>query len=152
MTTAPVYGGPLKRTLIQRAFGLCGISSTESELEPEELRLGLQCMNDLAAQFSGIPFNFPGNHSDGNANEESGLPSDDVLGFVSLMAREIGPNIGRDYQPSGTQKLAVSVLHGKYQTIPQRELNRQTIRGAGNRYVGWSPYFITDVSPDEPVQ
>lgn len=152
MTTVPLYGGPLKRTLIRRAFGLCGQSVTEFELTPEELSLGLQCANSLASTLgASFPWNSPA-YGDGSAEDESGIAPDDVQGFIGMLASEIGPNIGRAYAPNGIQARAISSLRAKYNPVPFMELGRGTPRGAGNRiWQGW-PYFTTDISSDEPNQ
>lgn len=153
MTTAPLYGGPLKRDIIRRAFGLCGQSVTEFELTPEEYELGLMAANDLAATLgAGFGYYAPA-IGIGSYADESGIAAADVLGFTVMLAQEIGPNIGKAFIPNGKQATAKSALEAKYQVIPSRGLGRQTIRGAGNRwYVGPSPFFVTTVSDDETVQ
>lgn len=150
MPTIGLYGGPLKKTLIERAFGLCGQSITEFELTPEEYDLGLTSMNDLAATLgSTFPFNYPA-HGNGDAGDESGVPPTDVLGFTAMLAQEIAPNIGKSFSPNGPQATAKSALALRYQVIPYRTFGRQTIRGAGNRYYGWvDPFFGTRIADDE---
>lgn len=153
MPTIGLYGGPLKSSIISRAFGMCGQSITEYELTPEEYELGLVCMNDMAATLGEqFPYNFPA-HGSGSAADESGIPAADVLGFTVLVAQEIALNIGKGFSPNGKQATAKSALEAKYQAIPFRELGRQTIRGAGNRY--WSgprPFFAVTISDDEIAQ
>jgi len=149
MVTISVFGGPLKRLLIQRAFGMCGQSVTEFELTPEEYDLGLQCMNQIATEFgAAFGFNYP-LYGDGNADEESGIAASDALGFAVRIAQEIAPNIGKQFSPNGPQQKACSALIAKYQATPSRELGRQTVRGAGNRYLGyWRGPFFAQSSPD----
>jgi hypothetical protein len=152
MTTITLYGGPLKKVLIQRAFGMCGQSVTEFELTPEEYDLGLQAMNDIAGTLGAISFNLPPN-GDGDPEDESGLDAKDVLGFTVRLAQEISSNIGKAFAPNGRQVSAVSALVGRYQPIPMMQLGRNTPRGTGNRY--WSgpwPYFVTSISSGEPSQ
>lgn len=153
MTTLGLYGGPLKRDLIRRAFGLCGQSVTEFELSPEEYELGLMCANDIAATLPAtFGYNAPPSGI-GNPEEESGLAAADVLGFTVMVAQEIANNIGKSFSPNGTQATAKSALEARYQVIPLRELGRQTIRGAGNRsYTGPYPFFVAPISDDEIVQ
>lgn len=153
MTTISLYGGPLKRDMIKRAYGLCGQSVTEYELTPEEYDLGLTCANDIAATLgSGFGFNLPA-YGNGDAGEESGIASGDVLGFTVMLAQELASNIGKSYSPNALQAGAKSSLIGRYQVTPAMELGRATPRGAGNRLRRWAgPFFITDVPSDETAQ
>lgn len=149
MTTLSLYGGSLKRDLVKRAYGLCGQSVTEYELTAEELDLGIQSADALAATFG---TSFPWNYGVGSSDEESGLDQSDGLGFAAMLAQEIAPNIGKDFRPNGTQARAISSLRAKYQPVPYMEMGRQTMRGAGNRYGRSAPYFYSPASSDEPVQ
>lgn len=155
MTTINLYGGALKSTLIERAFGMCGQSVTEFELTPEEYTLGLRCLNDTMAQFpDSTGYNMPPS-GDGFAEEESGLAKADELGATALLAAEIAQNIGKAFSPNKAQARAISELNAKYLSMVSRELGRQTIRGAGNRWMraGYgSPFFYTSVSEEEVVQ
>ncbi len=141
MPDVVVYGGPLKRDLIKRAYGLCGQSVTEYELTPEAYDLALQAMISIAPEFGRMPFNLPA-YGPGSADDESGLPYADVQGFITRLAQEIAPNIGKSFSPNGPQARALSILTGKYQCIPHRQLGRQTPTGAGNRpWGGFRPFF-----------
>lgn len=153
MTTAPLYGGTLKRDLIKRAFGLCGQSVTEYELTPEEYSLGLQIANDLAATLgSGFGWYFP-DYGTGSPEDESGILAGDNLGFIVMLAQDVAMNIGKQYQPNAVQETAKSGLVARYQVIPFRTLGRDTPRGQGNRYwQRYDPFFITEISADETAQ
>lgn len=152
MTVLSLYGGPLKKTLIERAFGMCGQSSTEFQLTPEEYDLGLRSMNDIAGTLGAIPFNMP-ETGDGDAEDESGLDRADVLGFTVRLAQELSNNIGKAFMPKGTQASAMSALLGRYQPIPFVQLGRNTPRGMGNRYwAGPRPFFVVPVASNEPDQ
>jgi hypothetical protein len=152
MTTITLYGGPLKKSLIERAYGMCGQSVTSFELTPEEYDLGLKAMNDVAGTLGAISFNLPP-HGDGDPEDESGLDAADVLGFTVRLAQEISSNIGKAFAPNGRQVSAISALVARYQPIPFMQLGRNTPRGTGNRYwAGPRPYFVTPVSADEPDQ
>ncbi len=153
MTELLLYGGPKKRTIIMRAYGMCGQSVTEFELTPEEYDLGLQCMNEISTEYgAAFGFNFP-EYGPGSPDDESGIAQADVMGFAVRLAQEISTNIGKDFKPSGFQSRAMSALTAKYQTIPHRELGRGTIRGAGNRYANWyGPFFGVATSDEEITQ
>lgn len=145
MTTLNLYGGSLKSTLIERAFGMCGQSVTEFELTTEEYTLGLRCLNDVMAQYpTTTGYNMP-TSGDGFAEDESGLAKADELGATALLAQEIAQNIGKTFTPNKAQARAINDLASKYTVIPSRELGRQTIRGAGNRWWGGTwPFFPVD--------
>lgn len=142
MTTINLYGGSLKSTLIERAFGMCGQSVTEFELTPEEYTLGLRCLNDVMAQYPDTTgYNMPP-HGDGYPEEESGLAKADELGATALLAQEVAQNIGKAFAPNKAQARAINDLASKYTVIPSMRMARQTIRGAGNRWIsGPEPFF-----------
>ncbi|WP_343518095.1 hypothetical protein [Sphingomonas sp.] len=151
MTTLGIYGGALKSTLIERAFGMCGQSITEFELTPEEYTLGLRCLNDVAATFPAtLGYNMP-NNGDGNPEDESGILRSDELGITVLLAQEIAQNIGKTFSPNKKQAQASSILTGRYLTLVPRELARQTIRGAGNRYWNGPDPFFRQATPEDEV-
>ena len=153
MTILALYGGPLKRDLIKRAYGMCGQSVTDFGLTNEEYDLALQAMNNISTEFgAAFGFNFP-EYGNGSPDDESGIAQADALGFTVRIAQEIGPNIGKAFAPNGPQAKATSALMAKYQTTPSRELGRQTIRGAGNRWRGWrGPFFGVGISDGEVPQ
>jgi hypothetical protein len=152
MTTLALFGGPIKSTIIDRAYGMCGQSATAGEAcTPEEYVVGLSAMNDLAATFpDAFTFNIPP-HGIGNAADESGLALSDVLGFTAMLAREIAQTMGKEFRPNASQTRAMVTLTTKYQTVPLTQLGRNTIRGAGNR-IWTGPYFIADPSDAEVIQ
>jgi hypothetical protein len=144
VTTLDLYGGPKKRTIIMRAYGMCGQSVTEFELTPEEYDLGLVCMNEISTEFgTAFGYNFP-EYGNGSPDDESGIAQADAMGFAVRTAQEISSNIGKQFSPNGPQAAAVSALKSKYTSVPHKRLGRQTITGAGNRYGGYGwpgPYF-----------
>lgn len=147
MAVIELYGGPIKRSLIQRAFGMCGQSVTDFELTPEEYDLGLVAANDVAAQFGGnFPWNAP-TYGNGAPEDESGLPQIDVMGFTALLALEIAQNIGKEVRLNGTQARAVSSLRVKYTPTPNMSFGRGTIAGAGNKYRPGYNYLPTEPAP-----
>lgn len=152
MTTISIYGGPLKRSIIQRAYGYCGQSVTEFELTPEEYTAGLQVMNDQMAVLGvASGYNFPVT-GDGNPDDESGIAAADVLGASVYVAQLLALTIGKALQVNAVQARAASSFLSKCTAIPQMELGRGTIRGAGNRRNWRGPFFVPDISDDEIVQ
>lgn len=153
MTDISLYGGSLKRSIIQRAYGYCGQSVTEFELTPEEYTAGLQVMNDqMAVLGDATGYNFPVT-GDGSPDEESGLAAADVLGASVYVAQLLAPTIGKDLKVNAVQTRAASNFLSKCTPIPQMEMGRGTIRGAGNRWQRWrGPFFAVDISDDEIVQ
>lgn len=154
MTDIPLYGGPLKKSIILRAYGMCGQSVTEFELTPEEYDLGLTCLDDVCATFPPtLGYNLPPN-GNGNPEDESGLDAADVLGITCLLAQEISQNVGKQFSPNKRQTQGISFVQSKYLRIPFTQMGRATVRGAGNRFRwNWmSPFFYPPISRDEPPQ
>lgn len=152
MPTIDLYGGNQKRTFVQRAFGMCGQSTTEFELTPEEYSLGLQIANDTAATLGDeFGFNFP-DYGTGSPEDESGVAAADGLGFTVMLAEQIAQNIGKQFRANGMQETAKSVLIAKYQVIPLRTLGRDTVRGQGSRISGRAPFYRVEISADETGQ
>lgn len=159
MTVISLYGGPLKRDVIQLAFEECGQAGYEFELTPEEYDSALRRMNTLLAEWRDglgidLGYNFPP-YGNGNGDDESGLPDGAVNAVATHLALRIAPSIGKTMPPEAKQAMsgAMSILRAKYQTTPTRELGRQTMRGQGNRFWnGPRPYFATPLSPDEVAQ
>lgn len=159
MTDLALYGGPKKRDIINRAYGLLGQSFTEFEIGVEEYDAGLMCLNDTMAELEhdrsvALGFNYPTNGTNGSPEDESGLARGDIKAVAFLLAKYLAPSIGKTLPPEATAAHAssISVLYSKA-TIPQMEMGRGTIRGAGNRRMGWlGPFFTVDVSSDEVIQ
>lgn len=153
MTTLALYGGPLKRDIIKRAFGYCGQSTTEFELTPEEYTQGLQLMNDSMALLGDLTgYNFPAT-GDGNPEDESGIAAADVLGASVYLAQLLAPTIGKALAINGQQARAASDFLAKCTPISQMEMGRGTPRGAGNRWQAWrGPFFRVGISDDEVIQ
>ena len=154
MTTLPIYSTPLKRDLIQRAYSYCGLGHTDYDLSPEEYVIGLRAMNDqMAVLGPSTGYNFP-NSGDGDPADDSGIAASDILGASVYVAQLLAPMIGKTLTVKAVQARAASSFLARHQPVPMMEMGRQTIRGAGNkrRFSGQSPFFLTDVSPDEIIQ
>ena len=159
MTTLPLYGGALKRDLIQQAYGECGQSSNEFELDPEDYAAANRIMDRMMRFLKGrgvdLGYNYPDVGAVGNPMDESGIPDDAQEAVVAGLAMRLAPTIGKALAAETKAVLAASwsALFASYVTTPQMALGRNTIRGAGNRRYGWrSPFFCTVPSPDEIPQ
>lgn len=159
MTIVHVYGGPLKRDIIQLAYEECGQAGYEFELTPEEYASALRRLDALMAEWRDhygicIGYNFP-DYGHGSPEDESGIPRADVNVVSTYLAMRIAPAIGKTMSGETRGALARSfeAFRAKHQRTPMQEMARGTPRGSGNRY--WNntwPYFTTHVSPREPRQ
>lgn len=151
MTTAYLYGGVLKREIIKRAYGICGQSTAEFELEPEEYVKGLQALNDQMGVIGpATGYNFPA-YGDGNPEDESGIDPADMLGVSSYVASLLGPGIGKTPVLTKEHQRAMSIYLTKFQTLPTMTMRATTPRGSGNRWwprMGY-PYFNPGISPED---
>lgn len=148
MTTLDLYGGPIKRTVIEDAYAQLGLSCAEWDIEAEEFALGVRALDQLMAAVGCTTYNYGG-----TAEAETGLAATDILAVVAMLAQQIMSPTGKVFTPNGEQAKAISSFRAKWQVIPERMLGRQTIRGAGNRwYGGFSPFFVTPTPSDEIPQ
>jgi hypothetical protein len=154
VTTLALYGGPLKREIIARAYGICGQSTSDLDLTPEEMVVGLRCMNEALAELEDsegidLGYNYPPT-GNGNAMEESGLPRGVVRAVAAIVAKALAPEIGKTLSPQATGSYARSldILRSTYRTVPQMQLGRQTIVGAGNRWARRTAFFLADDGSD----
>lgn len=160
MTALPFYGGPLKRDLIQQAYGICGQAGYEFEIEPEEFAAANAILDGMMYElrdYQGVilNYNFPEVGSVGNPEDESGIPYPATRGVVSGLAMRLAPSIGKTLSPESQRALSRSwtLLLANNITTPHMEMGRHTPRGAGNRWGQWrGPYFYTDTSPNEIEQ
>lgn len=160
MSVLPVFGNPPKRDIIQMAYEECGAAGYEFEQTAEEEASALRRLQSMMAELQEnenivLDFYFAPNGY-GEGTEPSGIPAGAVNAIATLLAFRLAPNMGKSMQGEsrGALSRAMTLLRGKYTSIPSMELGRQTIRGAGNRWgSGWaSPYFATDISDDEVAQ
>lgn len=146
MPTISLYGGPLKRVIVQQAFGLCGQSTAEFELTPEEYVQALDMLNAILAELRDqwgldLGYNFP-DYGSGAPDDESGVPVGAVRHLSRLLAEDVAPTIGKELSTRISAQQARASLVSLYGTIPVRQLTRNTPRGAGNERFGWlDPFF-----------
>ena len=148
MTEIAIYGGPLKRDIIQQAFEECGQAGYEFELESEEYESALRRLNAMMAEWLAgygidLGYNFP-NNGNGSAADESGIPDGAVQTVVTQLAGRIAPSIGKAMSADTARVMAQSfaLLRSTYAVTPTLQLRGDTIRGAGNKRRGFlSPFF-----------
>lgn len=159
MTSVSLYGGPLKRDLIQTAFEICGQAGYEFELTPEEYESALRRLNGFMYECQGkgivTGYNFPVANSLGSPEEESGLDWADQEAVSQTLARRMAPSIGKTLGDDANAEYGrtLQAFYSRHLTVPFTEMGRQTPRGHGNRY--WNgpwPYFNTPAPTDEPQQ
>ncbi len=150
MTTIYLYGGPLKRVIVAQAYSLCGQSAAEFELAPEEYDLALSQLNGIMEELRNqwgvdLCYNFP-NYGNGLPDEESGIPQDAMRSVVRMLAEDVSHTIGKELSTRISFAQARASLVSKYQKRRERELTRNTPRGAGNRWPYWGdPFFRQDI-------
>lgn len=159
MSELPLYGNPSKRDLIERAYEEMGMAGYEFEISPEEDASALRKLQSMMAELEeneniSLGFYFVENGY-GSVADPSGIPAGAVNAIATLLGFRLAPSQGKAM--AGESKAALSramtLLRGKYTTIPSMMLGRQTIRGAGSRWGrGWyGPFFFTP-TPDDEVQ
>lgn len=138
-TVLPVYGGPLKRVLIQRAFAECGQADYNYQIQPEEYSEALSRLNDLMLELKGsgvdLGYNFPTSNV-GTPEDESGIPFEATQVVGLLLAEAIAPTMGKTLSAETNRRIARSrsVLRGQYASIPTVYPQHTTPRGSGNRW------------------
>lgn len=147
MTQIPVYGGPLKRDIVQLAYEECGQAGYEFELTPEEYDSALRRLDNmlsewLAAYGIDLDYNFP-DYGNGSPEDESGVPPGSVQVIAQQLALRVGPSIGKTVTPTRAMADAFSNLRSAYNCVPTMALRRDTPRGAGNRLSRWRGPFFT---------
>ena len=152
MTTIALYGGPLKRDIVQLAFEECGQAGYEFELSAEEYDSALRRLNAMLSEWQAangiaLGYNFPA-YGNGSADDESGIPPAAVQAVALGLAMRLAPTIGKAMPPESKAALAASMsnLRSTYTVVPTMGFGRNTVRGAGNRYYSRSPFFTTDVA------
>lgn len=137
MTAIPIFGGPSKRSLIQRAYAKCGIKG-EFELDPDDYEKAQGLLDDMMAELAimhgvNLNYNFPVTGVSDNATEESGIPIEAKASVVSLLAERLAPTEGASLKGGKSQSGALSLLISQYQVQPTMCLGRGTPIGDGNR-------------------
>lgn len=137
--------GPLKRQIIDLAFGDCAMAGYEFGRTPEEINDALLRLNSMMAEW---PFNLLGftmpDYGVGSGEESSGIVMEALNPVASHLALRICPMMGASLSPEAQANLkaAMARLHALVATVPMMPM-RNAPRGAGNRS-GFGP-FINEV-------
>lgn len=132
------YFGPPKGELIDSAFAICGLSSAEFEIGPEETQMGVEALNSMMAEWEAnginLGYNFP-DYQQGSSSEASGISAADQAAIVGQLALRLAPRIGKTIAPDVRGDIAASfrALQNGYATIPSMAMARHTPRGTGHR-------------------
>lgn len=146
ITISLTDSGPLKREIVERAYGLCGQSESEFGISDEEWQTGLRRLNSVARQLVAegvaIAFNFP-SYGVGEPEEYSGITFDQLEGLASRLAIAIAPDLGHVFTPAAMAGINMSIRHlrSSTATIPTMPRSADTVRGAGTRRLGISPFI-----------
>lgn len=154
----PVYGGPLKRDLIQLAYEECGQAGYEFELTAEEYASALRRLDALMYEWRDgygidLSYNFA-NYGKGSPEDESGIPPAATQVVATYLAMRVAPGIGKTMtaESSGALARSFSLLRTTYTNMPRMGFRAGTIRGAGHRRFGWrDPFFrVEEDTPTTP--
>lgn len=142
-------GGPLKRFIIELAFGEIGSAGYEFGRTPEEVADALLRLNALMREW---PFSLLGyaqpDYGIGEAEDASGIADTYLNAVAGQLALRIAPMMGATLPPEAKANIArsLAVLRAAVATVPTMPIAAQTPRGAGVRW-GFGP-FIAETSED----
>lgn len=141
--------GPLKRTIIELAFGEVGSAGHEFGRTPEEITDALTRLNALMLEwpFSNLGYVQP-DYGVGSADDASGIPASTLNAVAAQLALRIAPMMGATVSPEARANAmrGLAVLRSEYATVPTMPIAAHTPRGAGNR-LAFGP-FISELSED----
>lgn len=141
--------GPLKRDIIELAFGELAMAGYEFGRTPDEIRDALLRLNAMMREwpFSTLGYQQP-DYGNGSAEDVSGVDPQWLNVIASKLALRIAPAFGASMSPDAKANLAtaMSLLQAGAATIPTMPLARNTPRGAGNR--GGFGTFINETADD----
>ena len=147
--TAIVPQTTTKRTLVEMAYEECGLAGYEFDTTPEELASGLRRLDALMAQWRGpgtglaLPYNAPAVIGGSDLDDESGIPDFAANGVAVSLALRIEPMMGKTMSPESrvAYSQSLNAIRAACTVIPERILQRSTIRGAGGKpWSTWNPF------------
>lgn len=146
--------GPLKRDLIEGAFGWFGAAAYEFGRTPEEVADALRCLNSMMRiwPWNLLSFNQP-TYGLGDPSDYSGIPFDVQDGVTAELAKRVAAVMGASLPPEFKMSAApaISAVYGYTATIKRMPHDRHTPRGLGSEHVigiGFACPFIDEDSDD----
>lgn len=149
--------GWTKRAIVEDAYAELALASYQFDLTPEEMQFGLRRLDLLMATLMAggtvLPYSMSLSPTDGDLDQDSGLPLTAVEAVVINLAVRIAAGKGKALAQSTKQNaksamdaLLVSLSHTD---LRQQQLRSSTPRGSGNRGWGLRRPFVCepDVSP-----
>lgn len=147
--TVPLPTGPLKRRIIEMAFGKCTLAGYEFGRTPEEINDALSELNAMMLEwpFDTLGFVQPA-YGVGSADELSGIPDDTLAAVGMQLALRLAPNMGKTLPPEAQVMIqkSMALLHARAATVPVMPMGAHTPRGAGHKNSAFGP-FIEESAP-----
>jgi hypothetical protein len=140
--------GPPKRQIVELAFSEAGAAGYEFGRTPEEVTDALTRLNAMMAEWKamrGIDLGYEQpTYGVGNPDTLSGIPHETLNIVASYLALRICPMMGATLsaEAKGNLNRSLVLLESHYATVPTMPLQRNTMRGIGNREgLHFGPYF-----------
>lgn len=155
--------GWLKRDLIKRAFGAIGLASSEFDVPAEQQIAALVTLDSMMAAWNAdgirLSYPIPSAAEGGSLDEDSKLPDRANLAvwanLAVLLASEIGRPVSVQLQAWATRGYAALLARAAASSIPEMQMERGTLAGAGNKSRSGvflpDPTDTLDVGPDGEI-
>lgn len=135
----PYRSTTTKRAIVEMAFEDLGISGYEFNATPEEQFSMLRRLDGLAAEMLGqgtdIGYNAPQTFGEGDLDDASNVPDTIAKALGTLLAVDFAQGLGKAITPDLRIRanVAKNTVYSTVNTIPERQLPLNTVRGQGNR-------------------
>jgi hypothetical protein len=151
MVTLTIYGGRLKRDIIEMALEFCGTAGFEFEHTPEEIASTMRLLDVMMAEYPWNTLGYNGApYGAGLPEEESGLAEQNIAPAFMHLALRKAPNMGAALSPEAKASIARSyselVSRVAAASMPTMYLAPNSPRGSGRRRL--EP-FITEAPASE---
>jgi hypothetical protein len=147
--------GPLKRELIELAFGDLGSAGYEFGRTPEEIADALSRLNAIMAEWpwNALSYNAP-LYGAGNADDYSGISGEAVNAVTAMLALRLAPIMGATLSPEARFNLvsASNKIYALTASINTMPFDRHTPRGMGSEHkfgIGFVSPFIEECDTDD---
>ena len=140
-----------KKQLIDAAFTELGLQNYAYDMEPEDAQSAVTSMDSMIANWGlNVRYMMSGSPLTTNPNEPSGLPIYANEAVYTNLAIALCPRYGKVTSRELTVKAkrALSALQTKVATHPERQWDRITPVGQGNKpFIGVAPEFLKPTDP-----